>query len=124
MCEAPLSRASDNSVESGPGVTVAVCCTVAVAEAVAVEVEVEVAVEVAVAVDVAVDVRVGVEVGVLSGVEVEVAGSGVLVGSGPMRSGAEAPPSSQTSSIKPSTNTIVLPANTKLLGEIRCNIVA
>ncbi|MDQ3703850.1 MAG: hypothetical protein M3437_01260 [Chloroflexota bacterium] len=123
-----MSRASDSAVESGPGVTVAECCTVAVAVDVAVDVDVAVAVAVDVAVDVdvavAVAVGVGVEVGVLSGVEVEVAGSAVLVGSGPRRIGAEAPPSSQTSSIKPSTNTIVLPANTKLLGEIRCNIVA
>ncbi len=123
-----MSGASDTAVESGPGVTVAGCCTVAVAVAVAVGVTVAVAVAVAVSVSVAVAVgvrvEVEVEVGVLSGVEVDVAGSGVLVGSGPRRIGAEAPPSSQTSSIKPSTNTIVLLANSRLFGETRCNIVA
>jgi hypothetical protein len=74
--------------------------------------------------DLGVAVGSGMGVEVLSGTNIAIAGRGVTVGIGPRRVGAEAPPSSQLSSVKPTMNTTVLLARRRLLGEIRCNIVA
>ncbi|MEA2575585.1 MAG: hypothetical protein QOH93_2883 [Chloroflexia bacterium] len=70
-----------------------------------------------------VGVGLAVAVGVFVGTRVEVARKGVMVGSGPRRVGADAPPSSQLSSVKPTTKTTVLQAKRKLLGEMYCTIL-